>query len=126
MTRSVEEWRGRTDDTPAPPRVRLRVFERAHGRCHRCERTITPGESWTLEHLLALILGGENREKNLGVTCNWCLPQKNREDVAMKAKNASVRKKHTGAAEKRSQFPTSRNGPFKQKIGGQTVRRNEE
>jgi hypothetical protein len=28
MPRSRPEWRGKTDDDPVPPRVRLRIFER--------------------------------------------------------------------------------------------------
>lgn len=88
MARSVDEWIGRTPDTPAPPRVRKRVFEARSGRCHRCCRKIDAagGERWTLEHMKALINGGENRESNLDVTCDWCLPAKNAEDVAEKSR----------------------------------------
>lgn len=96
MTRSVPEWIGRTDDTAAPPRVRARVFERCNGRCHRCGRKINAGEKWTLEHLIAIINGGRNAESNLSVTCDWCLPVKNAEDVAIKAKSAKVRQAHIG------------------------------
>ena len=45
MPRSVPEWVGRTDDTPVPPRVRLRVLERFGRRCdptHGCGRPL-PG-----------------------------------------------------------------------------------
>lgn len=96
MARSVPEWKGRTDDTQAPPRVRARVFERCGGKCHRCGRKITAGENWTLEHVIALINGGRNAENNLSVTCDWCLPEKNAEDVAIKAKSAKVRQAHIG------------------------------
>lgn len=96
MARSVPLWIGKTDDTPAPPRVRLRVWDRCEGRCGQCGRKIRPGEGWTLEHLIALINGGKNTEDNLGVTCDWCLPAKNAADVAMKAKTAAVRSKHLG------------------------------
>ena len=124
MSRSVPEWIGKTDDTPAPPRVRLRVFERAGGCCHSCGRKINAGEGWTLEHLQALINGGQNRERNLGVTCDWCLPEKNAEDVAVKKKNASVRKKHVGAEKKTSRpLPGSRDSGWKAKIGGGWERR---
>lgn len=96
MARAVPEWIGKTDDTPAPPRVRIRVFERCDGKCGQCSRKIRPGEGWTLEHLIALINGGENRERNLGVTCDWCLPAKNVADVAEKAKTYAVKLKHLG------------------------------
>lgn len=92
--RSVPEWKGATPDTPAPPRVRLRVFERCEGKCGQCGRKIRTGEGWTLEHLIALVNGGANAERNLGVTCDWCLPIKNAADVKLKAKNARIRRKH--------------------------------
>jgi 5-methylcytosine-specific restriction protein A len=102
MSRAVPEWTGKTDDTPVPPRVRKRVFESKGGKCHRCTRLIDAagGERWTCEHLIALINGGENRERNLDVTCDWCLPAKNAEDVAEKSrvyhkgfKNIGIRKR---------------------------------
>lgn len=96
MTRSVPLWCGATDDTPVPPRVRVRVFDREHGRCHRCRRKIAAGENWTLEHLTALANGGRNAEDNLSVTCGWCLPAKNAEDVAVKSKTYRMRAKHHG------------------------------
>jgi 5-methylcytosine-specific restriction protein A len=96
MARSVALWVGRTDDTNAPPRVRLRVWDRCEGKCGQCGRKIRPGEGWTLEHLIALINGGKNAEDNLDVTCDWCLPAKNAADVAAKAKTAAVRAKHLG------------------------------
>lgn len=102
MPRSVEEWIGATPDTPVPPRVRLRVFEAKHGRCHRCTRNIAAGEAWTCEHMIAIINGGENRERNLDVTCSWCLPAKNAEDVAEKSKVARVRRRHAGIKKPRT------------------------
>lgn len=101
MSRSTSEWIGRNDDTPVPPRVRARVFAAKGGRCHRCTRLIDAagGEAWTCEHMVALINRGQNRESNLDVTCSWCLPIKNAEDVAEKsrvyrkaAKNIGIRK----------------------------------
>jgi 5-methylcytosine-specific restriction endonuclease McrA len=96
MARSVALWVGKSDDTAAPPRVRLRVWDRCEGKCGQCGRKIRPGEGWTLEHLIALINGGANAEHNLGVTCDWCLPAKNAADVAEKAVTARVRSKHLG------------------------------
>lgn len=115
--RSVDEWVGANDDTPVPPRVRLRVFERKGGLCHRCTRKIKPGESWTCEHLIAICNGGANRETNLDLTCGWCLPEKNAEDVAIKSEVARVRKRHLGIR-KKSRMPGSRDSPYKLKIGG--------
>lgn len=106
MARSVNEWIGKNDDTEAPDRVRLRVFTRCKGRCHRCGRKIGPADKWTLEHLLALVLGGQNRESNLGITCSWCLPEKNAEDQAAKSKIARISKKHLGLDKPKRKWPS--------------------
>jgi 5-methylcytosine-specific restriction protein A len=97
VSRTVPEWIGRSDDDAPPPRVRVRVFDRCEGKCGLCSRKIRPGDSWTLEHVKALINGGKNRESNLGVTCSWCVPEKNAADVAEKSKVYAVRAKHLGA-----------------------------
>lgn len=120
--RTVAEWIGRSPDTPAPDRVRARVYEAKGGRCHKCGRKIGTGEKWTCEHMQALINGGENRESNLDVTCAWCLPVKNAEDVAIKSRNYKVRKRHIGI-KKPSRFAGARNSPLKKKIDGTVVRR---
>ena len=104
--RSVPEWIGKTDDTPAPPRVRVRVFDRCNGCCGQCGRKISAGEKWTLEHLKALINGGKNRETNLGVTCDWCLPAKNSADVAEKSRVYAKRAKHIGATSPKRPWPS--------------------
>lgn len=97
LGRSVPEWIGKSPDATIPLRVRIRVFEREGGCCHKCTRKINVGDKWTLEHLVALINGGQNRENNLTVTCDWCLKEKNREDAAIKKKGARIRAKHFGA-----------------------------
>ncbi len=94
--RSLPEWIGTTPDTSIPPRVRLRVWERCEGRCGECGRKITPSDTWIVEHLTALINGGQNRESNLGITCGWCKPNKDARDVAEKAKVAKVKAKNLG------------------------------
>ena len=96
MARSVPPWRGKTDDSAVPPRIRLRVWDREEGLCHRCRREIPADDAWIIEHRLAIILGGANAEGNLCLTCSWCKPAKDAEDVAAKAKTAAVRAKHLG------------------------------
>jgi len=96
MSRTVPEWIGRTPDTPAPPRVRLRIFERYDGKCWISGRKIMPGDKWQLEHPLALINGGENRESNLAPALVEPHKVKTAEDMAQKSKDYRVRAKHTG------------------------------
>jgi 5-methylcytosine-specific restriction protein A len=102
MSREVPEWIGRTPDTPAPPRVRLRVFERHNGTCYLTGRKIMPGDKWQLEHPLAIINGGENRESNLAPALVEPHKVKTAEDVKQKAKNDRVRKRHLGIKKPRT------------------------
>lgn len=100
MSRSVPEWHGKTDDSVPPPHVRVRVFDRCKGLCHRCGRLIRAGERWVLEHLKAIINGGANAEFNLGLSCCNCIAPKNAEDVAEKSAVYQKRMKHLGVKPK--------------------------
>ena len=95
--RSVAEWIGRSPDEPVPARVRVRVFDRAKGKCQECTREIGTGDRWICDHIVALINGGENRERNLRCICDWCDKSiKTPADVAVKSKVARTRKAHLG------------------------------
>lgn len=104
--RKVEEWVGQTDDTRAPPRVRARIFDRDN-RCHLCGCEIQIGQKWDLDHVVALINGGENREANLKPSHRKCHKDKTARDVAEKAKVAAVRQKHIGAAAPKQKIPSN-------------------
>ena len=106
MTRSVPEWIGKTDNTPVPRRVRLRVFNGADGgHCRGCSRKIMAGWKWQCDHIVSLIDGGENRERNLQLLCDWCHKAKTKEDVARKSVTARKRMKHLGIRKKRRTIP---------------------
>lgn len=122
MTREVPEWIGKTPDTPAPPRVRLRVFERHNGICYLSGRKIGAGDKWQLEHPQAIINGGENRESNLAPALVEPHKAKTAEDVKQKAKNDRVRKHHLGI-KKPSRFACSRDSKFKKRVDGTVVPR---
>ena len=100
--RHVEEWIGKNDDTPAPPRVRARVFIRHDGVCHLSGRQIRPGEKWELEHIIALCNGGENRESNLAPALVLPHREKTKQDRRVKAKDDRVRKRHLGVKKPRT------------------------
>lgn len=102
--RSLPEWIGKNDDERAPIRVQVRVFDRCEGKCGICGRKIHAGESWTLEHVKAICNGGANAEHNLGVTCSWCLQDKNADDVAEKSAIYRKRAKHIGALKPKRKF----------------------
>lgn len=95
--RSVKEWIGKTPDSRPPPHVRLRIFERFKGRCHWSGRIIRPGDQWDVDHVKALINGGEHRESNMApILRGKPHKEKTAQDVAEKARNYRKRARHVG------------------------------
>lgn len=123
MSRSVPEWIGKSDDSQPPPRVKLRVYERHNGLCHITGLPIRPGDPWECDHIVALINNGENRESNLAPALLWAHQEKTDEDMAIKSKTASIRKRHLGITKPKRGFLTNKNGPFKKKMDGTIERR---
>lgn len=126
MSRAVEEWIGKSDDTPAPPRVRLRIFDANGGRCYLSGRKIMPGDQWDLDHKLALCNGGENRESNLAPVLRVEHRKKTAEDVKLRAKADRVRKKHLGIHKPKHVMPGSRASKWKKPLHGPAVRREQD
>lgn len=116
MSRSVDEWIGKNDDTAIPTRVRIRVFDAAHGQCHCCGRKISAGEYWQADHIIALINGGANAESNLRPACRNCCYTKTAEDQAEKSVVAAKRKGHALPRQKPKSL-------WKRKVDGTVVRR---
>lgn len=122
-SRSTDEWQGATPDTAIPPRVRLRVFDRADGLCQICTRKISAGDRWVADHIVAIINGGANTEGNLQLCCDWCDRKvKTPADVAEKSRIARIRTKALGI-KKRSTFACSRDSKFRKKLDGSVVLR---
>jgi 5-methylcytosine-specific restriction endonuclease McrA len=124
VPRSVPEWIGKTDDTPVPPHVRVRVFGRFGGVCGICTVKIRV-KRWVCDHRQAIINGGENRENNLWPIHEACDRKiKTPSDVAEKKINNRIRAKHLGVAKRKGRpMPGSRDSDFKRKIGGGWERR---
>lgn len=123
MSRELSEWIGKDDNTAIPARVRLRVFLKFGGQCSVCGRKLVAGERWDCDHIFAIVLGGENRERNLRPLCEFCHGRKTADDVFVKAKVARVAKKHLGIKRSRSSFATNRDSIWKKKMSGEVVRR---
>ncbi len=102
MSRSTPEWRGKTDDSRPPPHVRARIFEAHSGICHIAKRKIEAQDDWDLDHVIALINGGENRESNLAPALRDKHREKTTRDIAEKSKNNRVRAKHLGIKKPRT------------------------
>lgn len=122
--RSVPEWIGKTDDSPIPPRVKLRIFEKALGRCNACGSRIYGGTVPAYDHIIALVNGGQNRESNLQLLCGPCHGAKTGVDIAEKALVYRKKAKHLGIKLKKSRpIPGSRASGLKKGFDGIVKRR---
>lgn len=108
MSRSVKEWVGKSDSTAVPPRVRLRNFEQHKGMCHLCGTKITVSDKWQTDHIIALINGGLNAERNIAPAHDSCHKAKTAGDVAEKKKVAKVRGKHFGTIRAKSALSSTK------------------
>jgi 5-methylcytosine-specific restriction enzyme A len=122
VARATEEWIGSSDDARIPPRIRLRVFDRAGGRCELC-RSLIIGGRWECDHSVALVNGGKNEESNLRCVCLNCHKVKTKADVAEKSKIYRIKSKHLGIKPKKKSWGYGKNDKFKMKIGGKLVLR---
>lgn len=119
--RSVPEWIGKTDDTPAPPRVKLRVFLKFGGTCQICFTRIVSSPEF--DHRVALINGGFNCESNLVPLHPKCHALKTRTDVALKSADRKTQLHHYGIKQSRNPMPGSRRSKFKKRMDGTVVMR---
>lgn len=103
--RSVPEWIGKTDDTPVPPRVKLRILS-AHGdTCAFRRSAFTARLKPEFDHIIALVNGGQHAEWNLRPVCKPCHRAKTNLDVAEKSKIADIRKKQLGLKTPKKPWP---------------------
>lgn len=121
--RALPEWIGKTPDSKPPPHVRARIFDTHGGKCHIAKRKIESGELWDVDHVVALINGGENRESNMAPALRDKHREKTAADVAEKSRVARKRAKHLGIEAKKKPFPGSRASGWSKKMNGEVVRR---
>lgn len=121
MSRSVDEWIGKTPDSNPPPRVRLRVFDRYEGRCQcGCNRKILAGERWDLEDTIAIVNGGERRESNFKPWLTEHHKGKTAKDVREKSIVRRKRMKSIGIKPKTSRpIPGSKASGLRKRMNGQ-------
>ena len=100
--REVPEWRAKHDDQPVPKSVFLRVWYRSNGRCGICGLPIHVSEKHDTDHVTALGLGGEHRERNLRIVHRTCHKGKTKGEVQAMRKANRVRAKHLGRKKPRT------------------------
>lgn len=112
-----------TPRRPMSPTRRLRIFEQRGGRCCLCEQKIKAGDTWTIEHLRALGLGGEDEDHNCAPAHEACRRLKDKTDVASIAKAKRAKIKHFGGYRSSNPLPAGRHSKWKKKINGEVVLR---
>lgn len=86
-----------------------RIFLANEGRCCNCGQLIRQGESWFVEHVESLALGGADDDKNARPAHTKCKAQKDATDAAAKAKrDRLVTASWEGA--RKSKWPSQRLG----------------
>lgn len=94
--RSTPEWIGKTPDEVVPEHVQLRVLFRQGRNCAISGVEIRPGDSVDCDHIVELILGGENRESNLQIVLRDPHKAKTAAAKGIQAKADAVAKKAYG------------------------------
>lgn len=122
MARSVPEWIGKTDDTPIPPRVKIRIFDNNNKQCCHCNRLILGRLLPRYDHIIALANGGENRESNIQLLCSECHTEKTRQDTHTKSVIYKKRIRHLGIKPKRKLIPGSKGSGFRKKMDGTIIK----
>ena len=117
--RETDEWIGKHDDQKVPDRVRIRVLERYGYKCYLTGQPIRPGDAWEIEHIQALILGGQHRETNMAPALAAAHKVKTAAEMKVKAKIARVAKK-AFLGKKKSSLSNPR---FKKCMNGDVVDR---
>ena len=76
---------------------RLRIWEAHKGVCILCGLKIDGvREEWIVEHVRALVLGGDDTDENCGPAHENCRRAKDKVDVASGAKAKRMKAKHLG------------------------------
>ncbi len=105
---------------------RLDVFRSQRGICHICSGRINEyTEAWEIEHQIPLALGGADDETNWRLAHRKCHRAKTKSDIKTIAKTKRVFLRMVGAHRPRSPLPGGRHSPWKRKLDGTVVRRDD-
>ncbi len=71
-----------------------RLFLLHNGICCNCDKPITSGQSWFIEHVEALVLGGQETDENRRPAHTDCKAKKDAEDARKRSKRDRIITKH--------------------------------
>lgn len=96
--------------------ARVRIFDRAHGKCHVCGLKIHAerGEAWEAEHIIPLWAGGTDDESNVAPAhASPCHSGKTAAEAIERAKSTRTRANFLGVKKPGPKLPCGRNSNFK-------------
>ena len=104
---------------------RLRIWEAHRGMCCLCgEKIDGVREKWTIEHLRALGLGGEDVDSNCRPAHEDCRRIKDKDDVSRISKAKRQKANHIGIKKPKGRpMPGSKASGFKKRLDGTVERR---
>jgi len=103
---------------------RLKLFQDHSGVCHICGGKINVGESWEVEHIIPIAMGGDDEPSNWRPAHTKCHKGKTKEDVTAIAKAKRREALHNGIKISRTPMPFGKNSKWKRKMDGTIVLRN--
>lgn len=96
MARTVDEWIGKTDDSPPSEACKRRIVAKQDGRCALTSREFTPKDQPQFDHKVPLWLGGENRESNLQAIIDDAHKAKTKAEAKVRAQVNARQSSHLG------------------------------
>ena len=121
--RTVPEWIGRTDDTPCPASVKLRILDSQDNVCAMTGKPFSTADKPEFDHRVPLWLGGENRESNIHAILASIHKPKTAAEAKVRAKVKRIKAKMLGIHKPKTSFATNRNGAFIKRMDGSVERR---
>ena len=108
-----------TDRKRMTEKQRVELFVELEGMCCICGTRIRPPkESWIVEHVLPLWLGGTNDVSNLAPAHTGCAHRKTADEATERARGRSAAARHLGAKRSKMKHPY-----LKRTVDGRVVRR---
>lgn len=104
-------------------KFRAELFNERQGICHLCQGKILVTESWDIEHIIPLSLGGEDAGDNLALAHKQCHRQKTRQDMGRLAKAKRQGAFHLRGKVTKQPLPFGKSSKLKKKLDGTVVER---
>lgn len=105
MSRTVPEWRGRSDDSRVPRSVYDRLYEKQEGKDAITGLPFRPGDKIIIDHIVPLKdASGGNRETNLQLITDETHKPKTAAEAKARAKERRIHERDRGYVRPKSKW----------------------